>query len=176
MLGSPPGPSGVPVQTRAILRCSSRRANAPAAIHTAPSISPAAPPARRDGSARDRTAWTDRGLDQTGRPNGCAAMPSTSRSRSRTLLSAFRPSLADDHLARGDEWPLSRALRACASIAHRDFNRSEPWPEEWLLIEWPKGEKEPTKYWLSTLPENIGFARLVDLPNCAGASSATIRS
>ncbi len=24
--------------------------------------------------------------------------------------------------------------------------------EEWLLIEWPKGEKEPTKYWLSTLP------------------------
>ena len=35
--------------------------------------------------------------------------------------------------------------------------------EEWLLIEWPKGEKEPTKYWLSTLPENITFERLVDL-------------
>src|SRR5204863_398409 len=34
---------------------------------------------------------------------------------------------------------------------------------EWLLIEWPNGEQEPTKYWLSTLPENIGFARLVDL-------------
>jgi hypothetical protein len=31
------------------------------------------------------------------------------------------------------------------------------------LIEWPKGEKEPTKYWLSTLPEDIGFRRLVDL-------------
>jgi hypothetical protein len=30
-----------------------------------------------------------------------------------------------------------------------------------LLIEWPKGEKEPTKYWLSTLPQNI--ERLVDL-------------
>jgi len=29
-------------------------------------------------------------------------------------------------------------LRACAyRIARRDFNRSEPWPEEWLLIEWP---------------------------------------
>jgi SRSO17 transposase len=35
--------------------------------------------------------------------------------------------------------------------------------EEWLLIEWPKCEKEPTKYWLSTLPEEIAFSRLVDL-------------
>jgi SRSO17 transposase len=35
--------------------------------------------------------------------------------------------------------------------------------EEWLLIEWPKGEKEPTKYWLSTLPQDIAFERLVDL-------------
>src|SRR5258706_681569 len=36
-------------------------------------------------------------------------------------------------------------------------------PEEWLLIEWPKAEPQPTKYWLSTLPEDISFARLVDL-------------
>jgi SRSO17 transposase len=35
--------------------------------------------------------------------------------------------------------------------------------QEWLLIEWPKGEKEPTKYWLSTLPYDITFERLVDL-------------
>jgi len=35
--------------------------------------------------------------------------------------------------------------------------------EEWLLIEWPKAEKEPTKYWLSTLPHDIALARLVDL-------------
>ena len=34
--------------------------------------------------------------------------------------------------------------------------------EEWLLIEWPKGESEPTKYWLSTLPQNIAFPELVD--------------
>ncbi|MEN3365546.1 MAG: hypothetical protein V7606_2820 [Burkholderiales bacterium] len=64
----------------------------------------------------------------------------------------------------GTNVPLkSRFARLRIRIAHRDFNRSEPWPEEWLLIEWPKGEQEPTKYWLSTLPENIGFARLVDL-------------
>src|SRR6266481_4057291 len=57
----------------------------------------------------------------------------------------------------------SRFARVRIRIARRDFNRSEPWPEEWLLIEWPKGEKEPTKYWLSSLPDDIGFARLVDL-------------
>jgi SRSO17 transposase len=64
----------------------------------------------------------------------------------------------------GTNEPLrSRFARLRIRIAHRDFYRSEPWPEEWLLIEWPKGEKEPTKYWLSTLPQTIGFARLVDL-------------
>jgi len=30
------------------------------------------------------------------------------------------------------------------------------------LIEWPEGEKEPTKYWLSTLPGSIAFRDLVD--------------
>ena len=34
--------------------------------------------------------------------------------------------------------------------------------KEWLLIEWPEGEKEPTKYWLSTLPKTITFRDLVD--------------
>ncbi len=37
--------------------------------------------------------------------------------------------------------------------AHDDFRLSEPRAEEWLLAEWPEGEKEPTRYWLSTLPE-----------------------
>jgi SRSO17 transposase len=33
--------------------------------------------------------------------------------------------------------------------------------EEWLLIEWPEGEKEPTKYLLSTLPSSIEISELV---------------
>jgi SRSO17 transposase len=36
-------------------------------------------------------------------------------------------------------------------------------PEETLLIEWPEGEAEPTKYWLSTLDKNISFRQLVDI-------------
>ena len=63
----------------------------------------------------------------------------------------------------GTNVPLtSRFARLRVRIARRDFTRSEPWPEEWLLIEWPREEKEPTKYWLSTLPADIGFRRLVD--------------
>ena len=46
--------------------------------------------------------------------------------------------------------------------ASRDWKRSTPHPHEWLLIEWPEGEKEPTKYWLSTLPEHIPIEDLVD--------------
>jgi SRSO17 transposase len=36
-------------------------------------------------------------------------------------------------------------------------------PEETLLIEWPPDAKAPTKYWLSTVDQNIAFRRLVDL-------------
>lgn len=45
--------------------------------------------------------------------------------------------------------------------AHRDETRAEPWPEEWLLVEWPRGETEPSKYWLSTLPPRTVLKRLV---------------
>ena len=47
--------------------------------------------------------------------------------------------------------------------AHRDERRSEPWPEEWLLMEWPTGESAPRKYWLSTLSANTPLAALTRL-------------
>jgi SRSO17 transposase len=45
--------------------------------------------------------------------------------------------------------------------AHRDTARSEPWPEEWLLVEWPEGAEEPSKYWLSNLPPGTALRDLV---------------
>jgi SRSO17 transposase len=60
------------------------------------------------------------------------------------------------------DWLTSRFARLRVRAAHRDYNRSEPYPEEWLLLEWPDGAEEPTKYWLATLPETITFAELVD--------------
>lgn len=57
----------------------------------------------------------------------------------------------------------SRFARLRVRAAHRDYNLTAARPEEWLVIEWPKGEALPTKYWFSTLPEKISFTRLVDL-------------
>ena len=61
------------------------------------------------------------------------------------------------------EWLSSRFARVRVRVAHRDYSLTDSRPEEWLLIEWPEGEKEPTKYWLSTLPQDITFRQLVDL-------------
>jgi SRSO17 transposase len=47
--------------------------------------------------------------------------------------------------------------------AHSDYKRTEPYPEEWLLIEWPKKKSEPTKYWLSTLPAKTSMKSLVKM-------------
>lgn len=47
--------------------------------------------------------------------------------------------------------------------AHRDYKRTEPHPEEWLVIEWPKKESEPTKYWLSTLPVQTSLKSLIKI-------------
>jgi SRSO17 transposase len=47
--------------------------------------------------------------------------------------------------------------------AHRDAARGILRPVEWLLVEWPKGEAAPTKYFLSTLPERTSLRRLVHL-------------
>ncbi|ALG75513.1 DDE endonuclease [Azospirillum thiophilum] len=45
--------------------------------------------------------------------------------------------------------------------AHRDNERAELRPAEWLLIEWPADEDEPSKYWLSTLAETASLDDLV---------------
>ena len=51
----------------------------------------------------------------------------------------------------------SRFARVRVRAAHAD----RPREEEWLLIEWPKGEAEPTRYFLSNLPADISIKGLV---------------
>jgi SRSO17 transposase len=57
----------------------------------------------------------------------------------------------------------SRFAAVRVRTAHRDYWQGEPNPEEWLLMEWPKGESEPAKYWLSTLPTSTKLQDLVRL-------------
>ena len=47
--------------------------------------------------------------------------------------------------------------------AHRDYEKTEPHDEQWLLIEWPRGEAEPTKYWISTMPPTTKLKDLVKM-------------
>jgi SRSO17 transposase len=55
----------------------------------------------------------------------------------------------------------SRFARVRVRAAHRDHQRTQLRPEQWVLIEWPEGHREPMKYWLSTLPEDVALQRLV---------------
>ena len=51
-------------------------------------------------------------------------------------------------------------VRVCSAHRHRNLVERSV---EWLLVEWPEDEAKPTRYWLSTLPEDIAFDRLVEL-------------
>jgi len=57
----------------------------------------------------------------------------------------------------------SRFAAVRVRAAHRDYWKAEPHAEEWLLIEWPRGDAEPTKYWISTLPLNTSLKALVKM-------------
>ena len=62
----------------------------------------------------------------------------------------------------GTNTPLSSRFAALrVRPAHRDQKLTAPRAVEWLVIEWPKGEDEPTKYWMSTLPETTSLRALV---------------
>ncbi len=50
-----------------------------------------------------------------------------------------------------------RFARVRVVAAHRDRDRDS----EWLVIEWPRGDAEPLRYWFSTLPEATTFKALI---------------
>ena len=56
----------------------------------------------------------------------------------------------------------SRFARVRVRVGYHKLipEKSQP---EWLLVEWPEGEKQPTRYWLSTMPEDVSFPELVDM-------------
>ena len=57
----------------------------------------------------------------------------------------------------------SRFAAVRVRAAHRDHKLRQPREEEWLLIEWPREETEPTKYWMSNLAVNSRLRDLVAL-------------
>jgi SRSO17 transposase len=80
------------------------------------------------------------------------------------LARELTPSAFDEVTWReGTKTPLrSRFASVRVRPAHRDTLRSIPRDHEWLLIEWPEDEDEPTNFWLSTLDESISQLELVE--------------
>ncbi len=64
----------------------------------------------------------------------------------------------------GTRRPLrSRFVRVRIRAAHGDHKLHQPREQQWLLIEWPREDAEPRKYWMSNLEENIRLRDLVAL-------------
>ncbi|MGH8337900.1 MAG: IS701 family transposase, partial [Gammaproteobacteria bacterium] len=55
----------------------------------------------------------------------------------------------------------SRFAAVCVRPAYGDDRKIGVQAEQWLLIEWPEGEPEPARYWLSNLPRKTPLQRLV---------------
>ena len=61
---------------------------------------------------------------------------------------------------------------ACLEKLEPEVSKSRPFPrapiyripeEEWLIIEWPEGEPDPTKYWLATVSVDLSISERVDM-------------
>jgi len=86
---------------------------------------------------------------------------------------------------RGEQSSRFAAVRV--HTAERHVHNAPPSEEVWLLLEWPKGEKTPTKSALSSLPADTSLQELVrlwklrwrverDHHTCCCVASATARS
>ena len=110
---------------------------------------------------RSPKPWTGRG-----RPPTLVRRTAAHRPQSLQQLARALPPTAWRHVTwrEGTRGAMrSRFARVRVRPAHRDESRTEPRPEEWLLIEWPRADTAPTKYWLSTLPVTTSFPALVRL-------------
>ena len=139
-------------------------------------------PAFRRLPRRGRLAWrrcpAKPSSGRDGQRRGCVAMPDTSGFRSGRLRFASPSAIGVQANWREGtaETLVSRFARVRIRVAHRDDQRADPRPAEWLLIEWPPGEDEPTKYWLSPrFPTTSPSSAWSISRSCAGASSAIIR-
>jgi SRSO17 transposase len=118
----------------------------------APGTGPIPPPASRPVGQHGRapTRW------KTGeeKPLTLAAL-ATSRGRAGCQVVRWRQG------SRGQQASEFGAVRV--RPAHRHTQGFPPGDELWLLYAWPADEKEPTKFWFSTLPAKTAIKQLVRL-------------
>jgi SRSO17 transposase len=97
-------------------------------------------------------------------PNACSAAKIISRFLQQLALALPASAWKQVRWRQGTQGMLrSRSAAVRIRQAHRDYKRTEPHPEQWLVIEWPKKQSEPTKYWLSTMPPATSLQALVKM-------------
>ena len=105
--------------------------------------------------------WSGRGRPPTRLRREAGHVPIAAEDLARSLPAAAW------HLVRWREGTKGTLASRFAALrvrpGHRDYDRSQPWPELWLLAEWPESEDEPTKHWLANLPADTPLERLVVL-------------
>src|SRR4029077_6926131 len=95
----------------------------------------------------------------------CAAMTSTNRPRSRSLRWPCQSVLgARSHGGKPRGRSCPRDLPVCAFVSRIGITGSPTvgW-RSGCWFKWPDARKEPIKYWLSTLPEDVAFRQLVNI-------------
>ncbi|MES2771324.1 MAG: IS701 family transposase [Pseudomonadota bacterium] len=104
-------------------------------------------------------AWRGCGI----RPTRLRRTPNHQPLSVKALAMALPPEAFDTVTWReGSNAPLSSCFAAVrVRPAHRDYLSTELRAEEWLLIEWPDGAVEPSKYFLSTAPADASIEQLV---------------
>ena len=125
------------------------------------------------GVQSSMTVWEPGKQPLPAKPRGTKGRPPRLLQRSRDhrpvslkqlALNLPSPAFREVTWREGTERKLrSRFAAVRVRPAHRDYWKAEPHAEEWLLIEWPRSETEPTKYWMSTLPANTRLKALVKI-------------
>jgi SRSO17 transposase len=105
--------------------------------------------------------WSGRGRPPTRLRREAGHEPVAAERLARSLPAAAWRTVGWREGSRGE---LASRFAACrVRPGHRDYDRREPWPELWLLVEWPEDEAEPTRYWLANLSGDTPLTQLVGL-------------
>ena len=105
--------------------------------------------------------WTGSGRPPTRYRRTRTHQPASVRALAGALPAAAWQTVRWREGTRGTMQSRFAAVRVRA--AHRDDRSAPPREPEWLLIEWPRGTPEPTKYWLATVPATTPLEELVRL-------------
>ena len=106
-------------------------------------------------------AWPGRGRPPTRYRRTARRSPMSAKALAESLAASAWTTVRWREGTRGTMQ--SRFARLRVRAAHRDQRSAAPREPEWLLVEWPRGDPEPTKYWLSTVPEAVPIEDLVRL-------------